>query len=214
MLKLYGYWRSSSAYRVRIALQLKLIDYEAVPVHLLRDGGEQHRPEFRALNPQGRVPLLVDGGFRLSQSLAIFQYLEALAPHPALVPADAQDAARMWALCQTIACDIQPLQNSGVLDYLGGELGLDPARKQAWLQHWIGLGLQALEAMLAERDAAPYCCGDTPTYADCCLIPQLYAARRYGCALDRFPHLLAIDGRCAEHEAFIEARPDLQADKA
>lgn len=212
MLKLYSYWRSSSAYRVRIALGLKLIDYQLVPVHLLRDGGEQHKPEYLALNPQGRVPLLVDGDFRLSQSLAIFQYLEALAPYPALVPEDAQDAARMWALCQTIACDVQPLQNTGVLDYLGGELKLDEARKLAWLQHWIGLGLETLEAMLGERQAAPYCCGDTPTYADCCLVPQLYAARRYRCALERYPRLLAIDARCAEHAAFIDAHPDRQTD--
>ena len=212
MLKLYSYWRSSSAYRVRIALKLKLIDYDLIPVHLVRDGGEQHRPEYHALNPQEMVPLLVDGDFRLGQSLAIFHYLEALAPFPALVPEDAQDAARMWWLCEAIACEIQPLQNTRVLQHLGGPLGLDEPRRLTWLQHWIGRGLEALEALQAERPATPYCCGDTPTYADCCLVPQLYAARRYQVELARFPCLAAIDARCAEHPAFIEAHPDRQAD--
>jgi maleylacetoacetate isomerase len=212
MLKLYSYWRSSSAYRVRIALNLKLIDYERVPLHLLRNGGEQHRPEYHALNPQNMVPLLVDGDFYLGQSLAIFQYLELLAPYPALVPEDAQDAARVWAFCQAIACDIQPLQNTRVLQYLAGPLGQDEGQRRVWLQHWITLGLEALEIMLPERGGSPYAFGDTPTYAECCLVPQLYAARRYACDLSRVPRLQAIAARCAEHEAFADAHPDRQPD--
>lgn len=212
VFKLYSYWRSSSAYRVRIALNLKGAAYEIVPVHLLRDGGEQHRPEYRALNPQELVPLLVDGAFCLAQSLAIFQYLETRLPQPKLVPEDPREAARMWAFCQAVACEIQPLQNTRVLHYLEHPLGVDEARRRQWLHHWIGTGLAALEGMLASRASSACCFGDTPTYADCCLVPQLYAARRYGVALAAFPRLLAIEARCAEREAFRRAAPEAQPD--
>ncbi len=211
MLKLYNYWRSSSSYRVRIALNLKLVAYEAVPVHLVRDGGEQHKPDFHALNPQELVPLLVDGDFALGQSLAIFHYLESQVPQPALVPGEPRQAARMWAFCQAIACEIQPLQNTRVLRYLTQPLGLDEATRTTWLRHWIGNGLAALEEELAQRPATPYCFGETPTYADCCLVPQMYAAERFGAVRD-WPRLLAITQRCREHEAFIRAHPDLQLD--
>lgn len=212
MLALYSYWRSSSSYRVRIALNLKLLDYALRPLHLLRRGGEQHAAAYRALNPQEMVPLLVDGDFRLAQSLAIFQYLETLVPQPALVPDDAQEAARMWRFCQTIACDIQPLQNTRVLQYLGDTLGLGDAQKSAWLQHWIGQGLDALEAVQQAQAATPYCFGETPTYADCCLVPQLYNTQRFKLDLNRWPRLLAIRERCAEHPAFIAAHPEQQPD--
>jgi maleylacetoacetate isomerase len=211
MLKLYNYWRSSSSYRVRIALNLKLIQYESIPVHLLRDGGEQHKPEYRALNPQEMVPLLVDGDFALGQSLAIFQYLEAQVPQPALVPEDSRDAARMWSFCQVIASDVQPLHNTRLLQYLGKEFGVDEERRKTWVQHWIGLNLDALEQELQSREATPYCFGETPTYADCCLVPQLYAAERFGAVRD-WPRLQAIATRCREHEGFIAAHPDLQVD--
>lgn len=211
MLKLYNYWRSSSSYRVRIALNLKLVEYQTVPVHLLRDGGEQHKAEFHALNPQELVPLLVDGDFALGQSLAIFQYLEAQVPQPALVPEDPRDAARMWAFCQAIANEIQPLQNTRVIKYMTEQLGLDEEQRKTWLRHWIGLGLDALEEELRGRAATPYCFGETPTYADCCLVPQLYAAERFGAVRD-WPRLQAITTRCREHEGFIAAHPDMQVD--
>ena len=212
MLKLYSYWRSSSSYRVRIALNLKLLDYELQPLHLLRNGGEQHAESYRALNPQEMVPLLVDGDFRLAQSLAIFQYLETLVPQPALVPDDAQAAAQMWMFCQTVACDIQPLQNTRVVQYLGETLNLGDLQKSAWLQHWIGKGLDALEAVQQTLPPAPYCFGATPTYADCCLVPQLYQAQRFKLELSRWPRLLAIRERCIEHPAFIAAHPAQQPD--
>ncbi|HWY26029.1 MAG TPA: maleylacetoacetate isomerase, partial [Nevskia sp.] len=171
MLKLYNYWRSSASYRVRIALNLKLVAFESVPVHLVRGGGEHHRPEYHALNPQELVPLLVDGDFTLGQSLAIFQYLESRLPQPPLAPTDPREAARMWAFCQAVACEIQPLQNTRVLDYLRDELALDEECRKAWLRHWIGVGLQALEETLRSRPESAYCFGDSPTYADCCLVP-------------------------------------------
>jgi len=211
MLKLYNYWRSSSSYRVRIALNLKLVEYKTVPVHLLRDGGEQHKPEYHALNPQELVPLLVDGDFALGQSLAIFLYLESQVPQPALIPGDQRDAARMWSFCQAVACEIQPMQNTRVLTYMDSELGLDQERRSTWLRHWIGVGLDALEDELGRRPAMPYCFGDTPTYADCCLVPQMYSAERFG-AMRQWPRLQAITARCREHAGFIAAHPDNQVD--
>jgi maleylacetoacetate isomerase len=211
MLKLYSYWRSSSSYRVRIALNLKLVAYENVPVNLLRDGGEQRTPEYHALNPQELIPLLADGDYTLGQSLAIFHYLEARVPQPALVPDEPCAAARMWAFCQAIACEIQPLQNTRVQRYLEQELGLSQEARGAWLRHWIGGGLDALEEELARREATPYCFGQTPTYADCCLVPQMYAAERFG-AVRQWPRLQAVAERCRGHEAFVKAQPELQAD--
>jgi maleylacetoacetate isomerase len=211
MLKLYNYWRSTSSYRVRIALNLKLVAYEYHPVHLVRDGGEQRKPEYHALNPQELVPLLVDGDFALGQSLAIFQYLESTVPQPALVPEEPREAARMWSFCQAIACEIQPMQNTRVQRYFKQEWNLDEARNTAWLRHWIGGGLDALEEELARRPAAPYCFGDTPTYADCCLVPQMYSAERFGAVRD-WPRLKAINARCLEHPAFAAAHPDNQPD--
>ncbi|MDR3417683.1 MAG: maleylacetoacetate isomerase [Nevskia sp.] len=211
MLRLYSYWRSSSSYRVRIALNLKGAAYEIVPVHLLREGGEQHRPEYRALNPQELVPLLVDDDFTLGQSLAIFQYLETRLPLPPLAPADPREVARMWSFCQAIACEIQPMQNTRVQRYLAHELGLDEARRDGWLRHWIGSGLDALEEELRRRDESPYCFGDAPGYAECCLVPQMYAAERYGAVRD-WPRLQAVVARCRQLPAFAEAAPERQPD--
>lgn len=212
MLKLYGYWRSSASYRVRIALHLKGLAFEPVPVHLVRDGGEQHTAVYRALNPEGRVPLLVDGDFKLGQSLAIFRYLEEMYPGPALLPAEVKLRARCWQFCEAINADIQPLQNLGPLTYLTQTLGVSEAQKTTWARHWIERGLAALEAETADLSGRSFVFGDTPSFADCCLVPQLYGARRFGADTTRFPRLAALGERLAALPAFAAAHPDLQPD--
>ncbi|MEW5707342.1 MAG: maleylacetoacetate isomerase [Pseudomonadota bacterium] len=211
VLQLYTYHRSSAAYRVRIALHLKGIEYQPRFVHLVR--GEQHHPEHRALNPQGFVPVLVDGERVLTQSLAIMEYLEERHPQPPLLPADPWGRARVRALAQAIACDIHPLNNRRVLVYLEASLGLGEEARRRWVCHWIAEGLSALEALLS-KDAAtgPYCHGDRPTLADACLVPQLYNARRFGCDLAPYPTLQAIAGRCEVLPAFQAAAPERQPD--
>ena len=213
MLKLYSFWRSSASYRVRIALNLKNLPYEYIPIHLTRDGGEQHKPEFRALNPQGRVPLLVDGEFRVGQSLAILDYLESKFPEPALIPADLRVRARMWAFCHTIAADIQPLQNTGPLQYLIRELKLTDDQRDAWARHWIQRGLEALDTELKGESEGACVFGDAPTLADCVLVPQIYNAERYSCDPTRFPRLHALAQRLRKSPAFQAAHPDCQPDK-
>ena len=212
MLKLYSFWRSSASYRVRIALNLKQLPYEYIPVHLTKDGGEQHQPEFRALNPQGRVPLLVDGDFRLGQSLAILEYLDSKFPQPRLIPADTRLRARMWSFCHAIAADIQPLQNTGPLQYLGRELGLSDDQRNAWTRYWIQRGLEALETELKNEPASARVFGDAPTLADCVLVPQVYNAERYTCETSRFPRLYGVTQRLRELPAFQAAHPDRQPD--
>ncbi len=211
MLKLYSFWRSSASYRVRIALALKDLKYEYVPVHLTRDGGEQNQPAYRALNPQGRVPLLVDGDFRIAQSLAILDYLEALRSKPALLPSDPKQRARVLAFCHAIASDIQPLQNTGPLKMLGEKFGADDAAKAAWNKHWIEAGLVALESERTGADT-PFAFGDAPTWADCVLVPQVYNAERWQCDTGRFPKLYALAKRLRELPAFAAAHPDRQPD--
>jgi maleylacetoacetate isomerase len=213
MLKLYSYWRSSASYRVRIALNLKKLPYETIPIHLVKDGGEQYAPEYRALNPQARVPLLVDGTFALNQSLAILQYLEDRHPQPALVPADVQARARMWAFCHTIAGDIQPLQNLGPLGYLTSEFGATEEQKAQWLRHWIERGLTALEQECASLPPTSCMFGDSPGLADCVLVPQIYAATRFGCDAGKYPRLAAAAAHCAGLAAFSAAHPDRQPDR-
>jgi maleylacetoacetate isomerase len=208
-LKLYSFWRSSCSYRVRIALAYKGLAYEYVPVHLTRDGGEQHQPAFRALNPQGYVPFLVDGDFGLSQSLAILDYLEQRFPDPALEPRDAQARARMWAFCLAIAADIQPLQNTGPVTYLTQTLAHTEEQKAAWIRHWIARGLAALEA---GAGAGPYVMGAAVTLADACLVPQWYNADRWQVDTVPFPKLAAIVARCRAHPAFAAASPERQPD--
>ncbi|MEZ7829004.1 MAG: maleylacetoacetate isomerase [Brachymonas denitrificans] len=214
MPKLYTYFRSSAAYRVRIALALKGVAHEAIRVHLARNGGEQHSPAYRDKNPQGLVPAFeLDEGTVLTQSLAIIEYLDETQPGPALLPADAVGRARVRAIAQGIACDIHPINNLRVLQYLGGQLGATQEQKDAWYHHWIATGLQGLEAMLAGHpDTDRFCHGDTPTLADCCLVPQLFNARRFNCPLDAYPTLLRIDAACAELPAFQQAAPGAQAD--
>ena len=211
-LKLYSYWRSSASYRVRIALALKNLDYEYLPVHLTRDGGEQYSAEYRALNPQQRVPFLVDGEFGIGQSLAILDYLEARFPTPALVPADERERARMLSFCHCIASDMQPLQNLGPLNYLTGTLGLSEAQKMTWLRHWIDRGMSALEAEWAQRPDSAFVMGEEPSQADCCLVPQIYAAERFGGNLAAYPRLTALALRLRELPAFAAAHPDCQPD--
>lgn len=213
MLKLYSYWRSSASYRVRIAINLKGLPCEIVPIHLLRDGGEQFSSAYRALNPQARVPLLVDGDFRINQSQAILEYLEALHPQPALVPADPRQQARVRAFCLTITADIQPLQNTSVLKYLSDQLGVGEEARNAWLRHWITRGLVALEQETGDAADARFVFGDTPTWADCVLVPQIYAAQRFGCDAANYPRLARVAAHCATLPAFQRAHPDAQPDR-
>lgn len=213
-MRLYTYFRSSAAYRVRIGLGLKGLPYEAVPVHLLRGGGEQLQAAYRALNPAGLVPALDDGAI-LTQSLAILEYLEETHPATALMPADPLGRARVRALAQTVACDIHPIGNLRVLKYLTGTLNVSEADKLAWSQHWIMEGFAALEALLAgAADIGRFCHGDTPTLADCCLVPQVFNARRFEVDLTPSPTIMAVDAACATVPAFIEAHPARQADAA
>ncbi len=212
MLRLYTYWRSSASYRVRIALHLKDLAYQAVPVHLVKDGGQQHAPAYRALNPEGRVPLLVDGDFKLGQSLAIFGYLESQYPQPALLPADPRQRARVWQFCEAINADMQPLHNLSPLNYLTGTLGVSDEQKLGWIRHWIDRGLSALEQEIADLPDRAYVFGDTPSYADCCLVPQLYAARRFGGDLGKYPRLAAASARLEQLPAFVAAHPERQPD--
>jgi maleylpyruvate isomerase len=212
-MKLYGYFRSSAAYRVRIALNLKNIEYESISVHLMKDGGQQNAEPYRSMNPTGLVPTLVDGDLTLGQSMAILEYLEETRPEPALLPPDAKGRARVRALAQTIACDIHPLNNLRVLKYLKHDLGLDEDTKNAWYRHWIDTGLRGLEAMLANSpQTGRFCHGDQPGLADVCLVPQLFNARRFNCDESAFPTIVRIDAACAELEAFQEAAPARQPD--
>lgn len=211
-LKLHSYWRSSASYRVRIALNLKGIAHEIIPVHLLRDGGQQHSLEYRALNPQGRVPLMVDGDLRLTQSLAMLEYLEALHPVPALLPTDEAQRALVRAFCLTIAADIQPLQNLSTLAYLGEYFSAGEDEKAVWLRHWIEVGLVALEDQQAQRPLQTFLFGNQPGMAECCLVPQMYAARRFRCDLKKFPRLAEVSSRCEALPAFTAAHPDQQPD--
>ncbi|KAB0549003.1 maleylacetoacetate isomerase [Pseudomonas argentinensis] len=214
MLTLYGYWRSSAAYRVRIALNLKGLAYRQVPVHLVRDGGEQHGEAYQALNPQGLVPLLVDeenGGAPIAQSLAIIEYLEEIFPVPAILPADPVERAQVRALALHLACDVHPLNNLRVLQYLGRELGVDDAAKNAWYRHWVAAGLAAVEQGLAAYGDT-FSLGTRPGYLEACLIPQVYNARRFDCDLDAYPRILALTARCEALEAFRHAAPDAQPD--
>lgn len=212
-MQLYSYFRSSAAYRVRIALNLKGLSYEYLGVHLLKNGGEQLSDSYRALNPTALVPTLVDGEVSLGQSMAIVEYLDETHPAPALLPADPVGRARVRAIAQTIACDTHPLNNLRVLKYLKRELNIDDEARDTWYRHWVDQGLSAVEAMLANSPATgAYCHGDTPGLADLCLVPQVYNARRLKCDLSAMPNIVRIDAACRALQAFDLAAPDKQPD--
>ncbi|HLN10321.1 MAG TPA: maleylacetoacetate isomerase [Xanthobacteraceae bacterium] len=209
-MKLYSYFRSSAAYRVRVALNLKGIAYETVPIHLTRDGGRQNSAEFRAINPQMRVPVLVlDSGERLVQSLAIVDYLDHAFPAPPMLPTEVVARAKALSIAEIIACDIHPINNLVTLNYLRGRLGHDQAAVDAWYAHWIVTGFEAIEAMIRP---GPYAFGAEPSVADLCIVPQVYNARRYKVSLDRFPKIVGVDAACLKLEAFDRARPENQPD--
>ena len=204
-MKLYNYFRSSASFRVRIALNLKGLAYDYVPVHLAK--GEQKQPEFAALTAEGLVPLLeLDDGQRLSQSMAIIEYLDETHPQPALLPADAAGRARVRALSQIVACEIHPLNNLRVLKYLVNDLKASDDAKNAWYKHWVRLVLQSYEARLAERPGT-YSHGDAPTLADCCLVPQIFNAQRFDCDLSGLPRTMAVFDACMQLNAFQKAQP-------
>lgn len=212
-MKLYSYFRSSAAYRVRIALNLKGLDAEIIPVHLLKDGGQQRHQDYLELNPTALVPTLVDGDWALGQSMAILEYLEESRPEPALLPVGVKDRARVRALAQTIACDIHPLNNLRVLQYLKRNLNIDDAGRDEWYRHWVDLGLTAVEAMLANStDTGKFCHGDQPTFADVLLVPQVANARRLDCDLSAMPNIVRIDAECRALDAFAKAAPANQPD--
>lgn len=212
-MKLHNYFRSSASYRVRIALNLKGLTYDYLAVHLRRGGGEQFAPAFRALNPQQTVPVLEAGEHRLTQSLAIIEFLEETTPDPPLLPSAPLERARVRAMALDIACEVHPLNNLRVLDYLDHQLAASVEARTAWYQHWVALGLGALETQVAgSPQTGMFCHGDRPTLADCCLIPQLFNARRFECDLTHYPTLLGIEQRCNALQAFRDAAPDRQPD--
>ena len=209
-MKLYSYFRSSAAYRARIALNLKGIAYETVSIHLIKEGGLNKRPEFRAINPQMRVPVLVtDAGKVLIQSLAIIEYLDETHPEPALLPKDPLARAHARALAELIACDIHPLNNTSALRYLKHALHQEQSAIDAWYHHWVIEGFEALEALLTP---GPYACGDNVTIADVCVVPQVANARRLKVPLDKFPRIVSVDAACRALEAFQRAQPENQPD--
>jgi maleylacetoacetate isomerase len=212
-MKLYDYFRSSAAYRVRIGLHLKGLGYESVPVHLLRDGGEQLKPEYRAVNPSALVPALQDGDATITQSLAILEYLDEVHPMVPLMPRDALGRARVRSLALMIGCDIHPIKNLRVLRYLVKEAGWSEEAKNAWYVHWVQEGFAALEAQLAaSADMGRFCHGDTPTIADCFLVPQVFNAVRFNIDMTPYPVIVRIDAALRELPAFAAAHPSAQPD--
>ena len=209
-MKLYSYFRSSAAYRVRIALNLKRVPYEIIPIHLTKDGGRQHSDEFRVINPQARVPALeLSNGEVLTQSLAIIEYLDDIQPEPPLLPADALGRAKSRAIAQLIACDIHPLNNLLALQYLKRQLKQEQTDIDTWYHHWINLGFAPLEELL---NPGPYACGSFVTLADICLVPQVANARRLKVPLDKFPKIVEVDAACQKLPAFEKAKPENQPD--
>ncbi len=213
MRKLYGYYRSSAAYRVRIALALKGLEYEHVGVNLLPGVSEQLSDDFIALNPQGRVPYFVDGGLAISQSPAILEYLEEAYPDTPLLPTDIDERARVRQLVNIIACDTHPLMNLAVTQFLKGSYDIEQDGIMAWYKHWMPEGLGAFEAVLAQSSkTGNFCHGDEPGMADLYLIPQLYNARRFNIMLDEYPLIQRIEAACENLKAFKDAEPENQPD--
>ena len=211
-LLLYSYWRSSSAYRVRIALNLKGIEYRQKFVHLVRDGGEQHRIEYREVNPLGLVPALVHEHQTIVQSMAICEYLEETFTDIPLLPANPIARARVRTISQSITSEVQPLNNLAVMHYLKNEMRQDDAAIKAWYAHWITRGFSAVESWLSTPDSGLYCHGDTPSLADCFLVPQVYNAERFSCDLEFYPNIRRITAQCRSLAAFEAAAPENQAD--
>jgi maleylacetoacetate isomerase len=212
-MKLYTYFRSSAAYRVRIALNLKGLPYEAVPVHLLKDGGEQLQQGYRMINPSAAVPALQDERGTLTQSMAILEYLEETHPDVPLLPADPLGRARVRELSQIIACDIHPLNNLRVLRYLKNTVGVTEDVKNEWYRHWVTEGLASLEAHLArDPGTADFCHGETPTLADCLLVPQVFNAQRFDIDVAAWPNIARINANCVDLPAFQHAHPSQQPD--
>jgi len=213
MRALYGYYRSSAAYRVRIALALKGLEYDNRSVNLLPGVSEQKSDEYRALNPQGRVPFLIDGDVRLSQSPAILEYLDEAYTDVPLLPRSTNERAYVRQLASIVACDIHPLNNLSVLTWTKTELGADEAASKKWYHHWIVEGFKAFEALLRENvHTGEFCFGDAPGLADVYLVPQLYNARRFNVPLDGFPTIVGIDSACNGLQAFKDALPENQPD--
>lgn len=216
-MKLYSYFRSSASYRVRIALNLKGLEYEVLPVHLVKNGGEQLSDTFKQVNPDALVPALLDQyqgqEFSVNQSLAIMEYLEEVYPEVPLLPKDPVVRAKVRAFALGIACEIHPVNNLRVLKYLSKDLGLSDEQKNAWYQHWCMSGLRVLEQRLIEDQCAGrFCFGDTPSLADCCLIPQIFNAQRFNCDLSQVPTLMSINQHCMQLPAFTHASPARQID--
>ncbi|MGE8558844.1 MULTISPECIES: maleylacetoacetate isomerase [unclassified Acinetobacter] len=212
-MQLYTYFRSSAAYRVRIALNLKCLNANYIPVHLVNNGGEQHSEAYKALNPAELVPTLIDDEFQLSQSLSILEYLEEQHPEVALLPQDIQQRALVRAFSLAIACDIHPLNNLRVLQYLSGPLQVSDEQKNTWYRHWVELGFKTLEALLHNSNGR-FCFGNQPTFADCCLIPQVYNALRFNVDLTAYPKITSIYQHCNTLAAFQQAAPEAQQDAA
>ncbi|MBR7800032.1 maleylacetoacetate isomerase [Undibacterium fentianense] len=216
-MQLHGYFRSSASYRVRIALNLKKIDYEQVSVHLIKDGGQQFSESFKAINPESLVPVLVDehNGHEvaISQSLAILEYLEEKYPSVPILPKDFSDRAYVRSLSLSIACDIHPINNLRVLKYLSANFAATEEQKNTWYRHWCEKGLRVIEERLAtNRQRGDFCFGNQVTMADCCLIPQIFNAQRFQCDLSEMPNLMEINQRCLELDAFRRATPANQPD--
>lgn len=209
MLKLYDYYRSSAAYRVRIALNLKQCEYQSHPIHLLNNGGEQYSAEYKRINPLSLVPSLQDGDLIINESIAIIEYLDEKFPSPPLLPNDMTEKARIRAFALTIVADTHPLCNLRVGKYLTDEFNATDVQRKQWIQHWIHLGFSALETQLTEQQLATtkFCFGNTPSLADVCLVPQFFSAQRFECDLTRFPTLKRIVDNCNELSAFANAYP-------
>jgi maleylacetoacetate isomerase len=212
-IRLYSYWRSSASYRVRIALNLKGLKYETAPVNLVRDGGEHHSAEFHHVNPQERVPVLIDGGRVVRQSLAIIEYLDEVYDGHRLLPGTARERARARSLAHLVATDISPLGNLAVLQYLEHEDNMPQLERERWIRHWITRGFDALEEMLVDNPSTgDFAEGDMASIADCCLVPQVYNARRFDVDLAPYPTIQRIERHCLTLPAFDLARPEMQGD--